>query len=79
MLLSDKELIIDEGRIYNIITREDAVHSTSVFTSLMMLLIIMMTGEIRKLYLDGNAWIVAIGTILGIPFAKKLWMHFIHG
>lgn len=106
MLLSDRELTIDEGRLYNITTREDVAHSTSVFTALMMPLIIMMTvsavfifcmvlylmmgvmidrasfgislvqifgfrtGEIKKLYLDGNAWIVAAGAILGIPLAK---------
>lgn len=106
MLLSDKELEIDEGRIYNITTSDDIAHSTSVFTSLMMPLIIMMTvsaviifcmvlylmmgvmidraafgislvqvfgfrtGEIRKLYLNGNAWIVAAGAVIGIPIAK---------
>ena len=106
MLLSDKELEIDESIIYNITTSEDIAHSTSVFTALMMPLIIMMTasaviifcmvlylmmgvmidraafgislvqvfgfrtGEIRKLYLNGNAWIVAAGAIIGIPIAK---------
>ncbi len=106
MLLSDQKLTIDEGRLYNITTREDVAHSTSVFTALMMPLIIMMTvsavvifcmvlylmmgvmidrasfgislvqvfgfrtDEIKKLYLDGNAWIVATGAILGIPLAK---------
>lgn len=106
MLLSDNELAIDEGRIYNITTSEDIAHSTSVFTSLMMPLIIMMTvssviifcmvlylmmgvmidraafgislvqvfgfrtTEIRKLYLNGNAWIVAAGAVIGIPIAK---------
>lgn len=43
MLLSDTELVIDESRIYNITTREDVAYSASVFTSLMMPLIIMMT------------------------------------
>lgn len=106
MLLSDKELVIDEGRIYNVTTREDIAHCASVFTSLMTPLIIMMsvsaviifcmvlylmmgvmidraafgisliqifgfrTGEIRKLYLNGNTWIVAAGAIIGIPLAK---------
>ena len=28
------------------------------------------TGEIRKLYLDGNAWVVALGAAVGIPLAK---------
>ncbi|MDE7132110.1 MAG: FtsX-like permease family protein, partial [Lachnospiraceae bacterium] len=43
MLLSDKELSIDEGRIYSITTRENAEHSASIFTSLMMPLVILMT------------------------------------
>lgn len=28
------------------------------------------TGEIKKLYLNGNAWIVAAGAIIGIPLSK---------
>lgn len=108
MLLSDQELTIEEGRLYNITTREDVEHSASVFTSLMMPMTIMMTvsaviifcmvlylmmgvmidrasfgislvqvfgfrtGEIKKIYLDGNAWIVAVGAIIGIPLAKVI-------
>lgn len=30
------------------------------------------TGEIRKLYLNGNFYIVAVGAAVGIPLAKKL-------
>lgn len=106
MLLSGQELAIDGGRLYSITTKEDVAHSTSVFISLMLPLMIMMTvsaviifcmvlylmmgvmidrasfgisliqilgfrtGEIRKLYLNGNAWIVAAGAVIGIPFAK---------
>lgn len=29
-------------------------------------------GEIRKLYLNGNAWVVAAGTVFGIPLAKAV-------
>ena len=112
MLLSDRELTIDEGRLYSITTKEDVAHSASVFTSLMMPLIVMMTvsavvifcmvlylmmgvmidrasfgisliqvfgfrtGEIRKLYLDGNAWIVAAGAVIGIPLAKIIMDKF---
>lgn len=108
MLLSDKELSIDEGRLYSVTTREDVEHSASVFIDLMMPLVRMMvaaaiiifcmvlylmmgvtidraspgislmrvfgfrTGEIRKLYLNGNAWIVMSGAIIGIPLAKKI-------
>ena len=106
MLLSDRELTIDESRIYSITSKEDVVHFASVFTDLMMPLVIMMTGsaaiifcmvlylmmgvmidrasfgislvqifgfrtsEIRKLYLNGNTWIVAVGAVVGIPLAK---------
>lgn len=28
------------------------------------------TGEIRTLYLNGNAWIVAVGAVMGIPLSK---------
>lgn len=106
ILLSGTELTIDESRIYSTTTREDVVHSASVFISLMrpmiitmigasviifcMVLYLMMgvmidraafgislvqifgfrTGEIRKLYLNGNTWIVAAGAAIGIPLAK---------
>ena len=30
------------------------------------------TGEIRKLYLNGNTWIVAVGAMIGIPLAKNI-------
>lgn len=106
VLLSDKELPIDEDKLYSITTKADVAHSAMVFTSLMMPLIITMTasaviifcmvlylmmgvmidraafgislmqvfgfrtGEIRKLYLNGNTWIVAAGAIIGIPVAK---------
>lgn len=108
VLLSDRELAIDEGRLYAITTREDVARSVQVFTSLMMPLIVMMTaaaviifcmvlylmmgvmidrasfgislvqvfgfctGEIKKLYLNGNGWIVAAGAVVGIPLAKKM-------
>lgn len=106
MLLSDKELTVEDDRIYSITTREDAEHSASIFTSLMMPLVILMTvaaviifcmvlylmmgvmidrssfgislvqifgfrtDEIKKIYLNGNTWIVAVGAVIGIPFAK---------
>lgn len=108
LLLSDKELTLDKKQIYNITTRENALHSASVFTELMMPLTITMTvcaviifcmvlylmmnvmidrasfgisllqifgfrtGEIRKLYLSGNTWVVIAGAIIGIPLAKKI-------
>ena len=107
MLLSDKELPIDDGKLYSVTTREDVEHSASVFIELMMPMVTMMvaasilifcmvlylmmgvmidrasfgislvqvfgfrTGEIRKLYLNGNAWIVMLGAFIGIPLSKK--------
>lgn len=108
MLLSDGELSIDEGRLYNVMTKDDVEHSAAVFMELMMPLVTMMliasiiifcmvlylmmgvmidrasfgislvrvfgfrTDEIRKLYLNGNTWIVATGAMIAIPLAKKV-------
>ncbi len=108
MLLSDKALDIDEGRIYAVTTRSDIERSSSVFTDLMKPMVIMMTsvsiiifcvvmylmmnvmierasfgislikifgfrtGEVKKLYLNGNTLIVAIGAVIGIPLAKLI-------
>lgn len=108
MLLSDKALDIDEGRLYAVTTRSDIERSSLVFTELMMPMVIMMisvsiiifcvvmylmmnvmierasfgislikifgfrTGEVKKLYLNGNTLVVAIGAVIGIPLAKLL-------
>lgn len=105
-LLSDKELDIDEGRLYSVTARSDIERSSAVFTEIMMPMVIMvtvvsviiffsvmylMTGvmidrssfgislvkifgfrkkEIRRLYLDGNSVITAIGAIICIPLSK---------
>lgn len=106
MLLSDKALNIDDGRIYSVTTRSDVERSSSVFTKLMMPMVVMMTAvsvviflvvmylmmgvmidrssfgislikvfgfrskEVRKLYLNGNTSVVAIGAVIGIPLSK---------
>ncbi len=108
MLLSDKALEIDGGRLYAVTTRSDIERSSSVFTELMMPMVTMMisvsiiifcvvmylmmnvmierasfgislikifgfrTGEVKKLYLNGNTLIVAIGAVVGIPLAKLM-------
>ncbi|MDE6592482.1 MAG: ABC transporter permease [Oscillospiraceae bacterium] len=108
VLLSDKALDIDSGRIYAVTTRSDIERSTGVFTDLMMPMVVMMTSvsaiiffvviflmmnvmidraafgislvkifgfrtnEIRRLYLNGNTAIVAIGAVICIPAAKVL-------
>lgn len=106
MLLSDKALDIDEGRLYSVTTRADVERSSAVFTELMLPMMIMMntvsaliffvvmylmtgvmidrssfgislikifgfrTNEIRKLYLNGNTIITAIGAVICIPLSK---------
>lgn len=106
MLLSDKALNIDEGRLYSVTTRSDIERSSEVFIELMMPMVTMMisvsaiiffvvmylmmgimidrssfgislikifgfrTKEIRRLYLNGNTIIIAIGAIICIPLSK---------
>lgn len=106
MLLSDKALNIDEGRIYSVTSRSDVERSSAVFSELMMPMVVMMISvsvviflvvmylmmgvmidrssfgislikvfgfrskEVRKLYLNGNTIITAIGTVVGIPLSK---------
>ena len=108
VVFSDKELDIDPGRIYSVTTREDIVKGSSVFTSLMMPMIYVVTfasaiifcvvmylmmkvmidrssynislikvfgyrrKEIKKLYLDGNFYIIAIGSLICLPLAKVI-------
>ena len=108
VLLSDKALDIDEGRIYAVTTRSDIERSASVFTDLMMPMVVMMTSvsviifcaviflmmnvmidraafgislvkifgfrtnEIRRLYLNGNTAVVAIGAVICIPVSKLI-------
>lgn len=106
MLLSDRSLDIDDGRVYSVTTRSDVERSSAVFSELMMPMVTMMisvsviiffvvmylmmgvmidrssfgislikvfgfrTNEVRKLYLNGNTNVVAIGAIICIPFSK---------
>lgn len=106
VLISDKKLKIDGGRLYSITTRDDIVKGSEVFTELMMpmiytlsfasavifcvVLYLMMKvmidrsaqnislikvfgyrrKEIRKLYLDGNFYIIALGTLIVLPLSK---------
>ena len=108
MLLSDKALDIDEGRLYSVTTRADVERSSAVFTELMSPMVIMMnsvsvliffvvmylmmgvmidrssfgislikifgfrTNEIRKLYLNGNTIVTAVGAVICIPLSKAI-------
>ena len=108
IVLSDKELDIPKGRLYNEMTSKDIIKASDVFITLMNPMIYMMltmsivvfvmvmflmlrvmidrssknislfrvfgyrTGEIRKLYLDGNFVVVAIGAAIFLPLSKFL-------
>ena len=106
MLLSDRSLDIDDGRVYSVTSRSDVERSSAVFSELMMPMVVMMISvsvviflvvmylmmgvmidrssfgislikvfgfrskEVRKLYLNGNTIITAIGAVVGIPLSK---------
>lgn len=108
VLLSDKALDIEGGRVYAVTTKADVERSSAVFTELMMPMIVMLTvvsavifcvviflminvmidrasfgislvkifgfrtSEIRKLYLNGNTAVVAVGAAVSIPAAKLI-------
>lgn len=106
MLLTDKTLDIDDGRVYSVTSFSDVERSSAVFSELMMPMVVMMitvsvliflvvmylmmgvmidrssfgialvkvfgfrSKEVRKLYLNGNTIVTAIGAVIGIPPAK---------
>lgn len=106
MLLADKALDIDDGRIYSLTSRSDVERSSAVFGELMMPMVVMMISvsvviflvvmylmmgvmidrssfgislikvfgfrskELRKLYLNGNTSVVALGAVVCIPLSK---------
>ena len=108
IVLSDEELDIPTGRLYNVTKSEDIIKASDVFITLMnptiymlltmsivvfvMVMFLMMrvmidrssknialfrifgyrTGEIRKLYLDGNFVIIAVGAAVFLPLSKIL-------
>lgn len=108
MLLSMKELSIENGKLYSVTTRNDIEYASGIFVdqmmSLMIILIVvsififivvmyLMLGvmldratfgislvkifgyrmrEIRKVYLNGTFWVVAVGAAVGIPVTKLL-------
>ncbi|MBR4319126.1 MAG: ABC transporter permease, partial [Oscillospiraceae bacterium] len=103
---SDKELDIEEGRLYSILTKKDVENVATIYVNLMMGMIIMVilvsvivfcvvvylmmnvmidkskfgislikifgfrSGEVRKMYLDGNFLVVAVGGLFCIPIGK---------
>lgn len=107
-VFSDKELDIDEGRLYSVTEKADIEKSSKVFIELMtpmfttliavsavifcVVMYLMMgvmigrasfgislakifgfrANEIRKLYLNGNSIIVAVGTLICIPLTRAL-------
>jgi len=105
-VLSDKELDIEEGRIYGVTTKADIERSSAVFTELMMSMVLTLVGvaiiiffavmylmlnvmierasfgislvkifgyatrDVKKLYLNGSALLIAIGALIEIPISK---------
>ena len=108
MVLSDRDLDIPTGKLYNTLRREDMISASHIFMEFMMPFItILLTGallvfvivmflmmrvmvdrsaksialfrifgyrthEIRKLYLDGNFLVAAVGAALALPLAKGI-------
>jgi len=108
MVLSDRELGIESGKLYAVTSRTDIAKASDVYLTLMwpmiytmltvsvivfaVVMFLMMkvmldrsaqsisllqifgyrTGEIRKLYLDVNFFLIAVGAAIAIPLAKLI-------
>ena len=108
MLLSDRELKLEESELITVTSRAEIEQSLTVFTELMMPMVIMVTivsavvffvviflmlgvmidrsvfgislikifgfrqREIRRLYLNGNMILIALGAVVCIPLSKAL-------
>lgn len=108
VVLADKDLGIEAGRLYATTTREEIKKSSDIFASMMMPMISMMSGvaaiifcvvmylmmkvmldrsafsislikifgyrksEVRKLYLNGNFYTIAVGAAFCVPASKWL-------
>lgn len=106
VVLADRPLSIDAGRLYSTTSKEDIMAACSVFTNMMMPMIILLSAvaalifivvmylmikvmidrssfsialvkifgfrkrEIKKLYLNGNFILVALGALVSIPLSK---------
>lgn len=106
VVYSDKDLNIEEGRLYSVLTKADVENAANIYVNLMMGMIVMViavsvivfcvvmylmmnvmidkskfgislikifgfrSSEIRKMYLDGNFLVVAIGGLICIPVGK---------
>lgn len=113
VVFSDKKLEIENGRLYQTLTKKDVEKSADIFISLMMSMIIMVSvaavvifvvvmylmmkmmldkssfhialikifgfrdKEVKKMYLDGNFYIIAIGALVSIPVCKML-MNYVY-
>ncbi|MCR5273379.1 MAG: FtsX-like permease family protein [Lachnospiraceae bacterium] len=105
-VMSDKELDIEEDRLYSLTSKADTERASSIFVDLMRPMFVMMisvsvvitfiviylmttvmidrgsfgialfkifgfnTKEVKKLYLDGNMLVIALGALVCIPLSK---------
>ena len=108
VVFADHALDIENGRLYSTISRESVEQASSVFSSMMLPMVLMVsalsaviflvvlylmvkvmvdrsaysislmkvfgyrTSEVRRLYLDGNFIVVALGALVCIPAAKAV-------
>ena len=106
VVMSDRELDIEEGRLYSVTSKEDIDKAADIFLKLMQSMFIMLIGasavifglvmylmiavmidrssfgisllkifgfrkgEIKKLYLDGNRFMIIAGALVAVPVAK---------
>ena len=108
VVFADHALDIENGRLYSTVSRESVEQASSVFSSMMLPMVLMVsvlsaviflvvlylmvkvmvdrsaysislmkvfgyrTSEVRRLYLDGNFIVVALGALVCIPAAKAV-------
>ena len=108
VVFAERELAVDSGRLYSVLSEDEVEKSASVFAAQMKNMVIMLLAvsvlmfvvvmylmmkvmidrsampislfrvfgykqkEIRKLYLDGNFFVVAASALVGIPLSKAV-------
>ncbi len=108
VVFAERELAVDSGRLYSVLSEDEVEKSASVFAAQMKNMVIMLLAvsvlmfvvvmylmmkvmidrsampislfrvfgykqkEIRKLYLDGNFFVIAASALVGIPLSKAV-------